>query len=275
MSETRGDVLLDVQGVSLSFGGILALSDVSMQVKSGQVVGIVGPNGAGKSSLLNCINGFYRPQVGRITFTGRDITRSRPHQIAGLGIGRTFQNAELLGNLSVLDNILLGRHAHARRNLLASALYWGPGRRWEGEQIARAEEVLRFLGLQHIRHSTISTLSYGEQKIVEIGRALAGDPRLILYDEPTSGMNRLGKEDVARTIIRVKRNLGVAQVLIEHDMRFIGELCDYLVVLDFGKVLASGVPRDVLNDPLVVEAYLGTGGGELEKRAANIGALAE
>jgi branched-chain amino acid transport system ATP-binding protein len=253
------DPVLVIEDVSLAFGGNRALDTVSFGVPAGSVFGIVGPNGAGKTSLLNCINGFYRPMSGRILFEGTSITGLPPYEIARRGIGRTFQNVELFQHATTLDNIMLGRHLHMRSSVFAAALHWGPGRREEARNRLAVERVIKFLEIEDLRKRAVANLPWGMQKLVEIGRALATEPRLLLLDEPTSGMNREEKEDVARAIVRMKREMGIAQVLIEHDMRFVSDLCDQVVVLDFGQVIAAGTPAEISRDQRVIDAYIGTG----------------
>ncbi len=249
--------ILEVENVSLAFGGTRALQDVSMQVMPGTILGVIGPNGAGKSSLLNCLNGFYRPTSGSISYRGKSLTKLKPPEIARLGIARTFQSSQLFPEMTVLDNILFGRHIHTRRSLWRACVHWGPGRAEEVRQRLEAERVIEFLELESIRKNIVGALSYGKQKMVEIGRAIAMEPSLLLLDEPTSGMNREEKEDVARFILRMKHETSITQVLIEHDLRFISDLCDRVVVLDVGTVLAAGDPRTVLTDERVIQAYVG------------------
>ena len=250
--------LLVVDNVSLSFGGTKALIDVDVEVARGEILGIIGPNGGGKTSLLNCLNGVARPHAGRIMLDGVDLIGRRPDQIIGLGIGRTFQGVSLQPNATVAENILAGRDFKMRYGILAATLYWGPAQREEGQHRARVEEILEFLQLQAFRNVAAGELPWGQQKVVEIGRALASDPKLLLLDEPTSGMTRREKEEVANCILRMKTELGITQVLIEHDAQFVGDLCDRIVALDFGKVIATGSASEVLNHPAVVLAYLGT-----------------
>jgi branched-chain amino acid transport system ATP-binding protein len=258
MSQASDSVLLRLNGVSLRFKGLIALNKVSLEVHRGQVLGIIGPNGAGKSSLLNCINNFYHPQEGRIEFEGIDLGTKRPYQVARLGIARTFQGLEVIRAATVIDNILLGRHIHMHRGVLWASLFYGPSRAEEIVHRRRAEEIMAFLEVGKLRNTRVGQLSYGQQKLVSIGRAMAMDPKLLLLDEPTSGLNFQEKGEIARLILRMKSEMGLTQVVIEHDVRLIGELCDYIYVLDFGNVIAQGPPSVVLNDPRVIEAYLGT-----------------
>jgi branched-chain amino acid transport system ATP-binding protein len=248
---------LAVENVTLMFGGVSALKDVSIRVPPGATVGIIGPNGAGKTSLLNCINGFYRPQSGRITFAGHDLTKLPPHKIATTGLGRTFQQMELVHEATVLQNIFLGRQIHMRRGLFAGALYWGPAAREEVAHRERVEEVIRFLEIERLRHRVVGTLSAGQQKLVGLARALAAEPKILLLDEPSAGMNREERQDVARFMLRIRHERPTAQVLIEHDVRFVRDLCEYVYVLDFGTLLAEGPPDEVLDDPAVAAAYTG------------------
>jgi branched-chain amino acid transport system ATP-binding protein len=251
--------LLEIRDVTLRFKGLVALNRVSADVRRGQVLGIIGPNGAGKSSLLNCVNNFYRPSEGSILFDGTvDLGGRRPYEIARLGIARTFQGLEVIRAASVIDNILLGRHVHMKRGVLPASLFYGPSRSEELEHRRRAEEIMAFLEIGKLRHTRVGQLSYGQQKLVSIGRAVAMEPKLLLLDEPTAGLNFQEKGEVARLILRMKSEMQLTQVLIEHDVRLIGELCDYVYVLDFGNVIASGPPARVLNDQRVIEAYLGT-----------------
>lgn len=255
---TGGDCLMRVSHVELHFGGMVALQDVSFEVRVGEVLGMIGPNGAGKTSMLNCINAVVRPQHGRILFDGVDLLKQRPYNLPRLGIGRTFQGVSLEPRASVLENILFGRDFKMRYGLLAACLYIGRAAREEAIHRAKVEEIMEFLEISHLRDIPAGDLPWGRQKLVEIGRALACEPRLLLLDEPTSGMTRQEKEHIANFIVRMRTELGMTQILIEHDARFVGDLSDRIVALDFGRVIAMGKAAEVLNDPAVISAYLGT-----------------
>jgi branched-chain amino acid transport system ATP-binding protein len=249
--------ILTVDTVRKSFGGVIAVCDVSLEVPRGTIVSIIGPNGAGKTSLLNMISGFYRPNSGSVIFEARDITRLRPSQIAAQGIARTFQNIALFSGLSVLDNIMLGRHVHMRSGVLSSMIYWGSAQREEIAHRKRCEEIIDFLRLQDIRKQPAGALAYGLRKRVELGRALAVEPRLLLLDEPMGGMNQEEKEDMARFILDVNQEWGVTLLLIEHDMGVVMDISEQVVVLDSGRRIAAGRPEEVQADPAVIAAYLG------------------
>jgi len=247
--------------ITLHFGGVAALSDVSLNVRQGEILAIIGPNGAGKTSLLNCISGLYRPQSGELVFLkdGRahNLLQLRPHQIARLGIARAFQNIELFRHMTVLENIMLGRHVHMRGNVLTCGLYWWRQQEEEIRHRRRVEEIIDFLEIENIRHKPVGTLAYGLQKRVELARALALDPEILLLDEPMAGMNVEEKEDMARFILDINQEWDVTVVLIEHDMGVVMDLSDRVVVLDFGRVIAEGRPDEIRHNPLVVQAYLG------------------
>ena len=250
--------ILEVENVSLRFGGVQALSEVSFDVRNGEVRAIIGPNGAGKSSMLNVINGFYHPQEGRITFKGVTRRRMRTHEAAAQGIARTFQNIALFRGMTTLDNIMTGRNLKMKSNFLLQALYLGPARREEMEHREFAERIIDFLEIQAIRKTPVSRLPYGLQKRVELGRALAAEPDMLLLDEPMAGMNTEEKEDMCRFILDVNGEFGTTVVLIEHDMGVVMDISDRVVVLDYGRLLADGTPDEVRRNPLVIDAYLGT-----------------
>ena len=250
--------LLDVANVSLSFGGVKALTDVSITVEPNTVTAVIGPNGAGKTSLYNVISGFYRPQQGSVSFEGVDITTDRPNRRAGLGMARTFQNIALFRGLSVLENIKLGAHHYLKAGVLSAAWYLGRAAREEAELRRHIEErIIDLLHLGEWRDAPVSALSYGLQKRVELARALAMRPRLLMLDEPVAGMNREEKEDMSRYILDVREEWDVTVLLIEHDIGMVMDLSDRIHVLNFGCKLASGTPQQVAADPTVVEAYLG------------------
>jgi branched-chain amino acid transport system ATP-binding protein len=250
--------LLDVQTVSVRFGGVRALSDVSFQVQKGEVFSIIGPNGAGKTSMLNCISGRYKPASGEILYRGQSLLRRSINDRAKLGIGRTFQNLALFGHMSVLQNILVGRHHLMRNNFLTGMAYWlGGAQKEELAHRRKVEDIIDFLEIQSVRNEPAGTLSYGYRKRVELARAIAIEPELILLDEPMAGMNLEEKEDMARYILDLNQEFGITVVMIEHDMGVVMDLSDRVIVLDFGKVIAAGTPPEVMANEHVKKAYLG------------------
>jgi len=254
---SNGNVLLDVNNVSLSFGGVKALENVSFDVREREIRAIIGPNGAGKSSMLNVINGFYHPQDGEITYKGKTRKQMRTHEAAAQGIARTFQNIALFKGMTTLDNIMTGRNLKMRVNLFLQALHIGPARREELEHRAFAERIIDFLEIQAIRKTPVGRLPYGLQKRVELGRALAAEPDLLLLDEPMAGMNSEEKEDMCRFILDVNSEFGTTIVLIEHDMGVVMDISDRVVVLDYGCKIADGSPDEVRANRQVIDAYLG------------------
>ena len=249
---------LELEHVSLAFGGLTVLEDVSLQVRPGELLALIGPNGAGKTSILNCIGGIYRPSAGRIRVGGDDITGARPHAIARLGVARTFQHGELFGHMTVLDNLLVARHARIGTSLAGEGLRSRNTRREENDHRRAVEEILDFVELGRYRHESVGALPFGLQKVVGFARALALEPRVLLLDEPSAGLNRDEREDLARHILRIKHERGPSIIWVEHDMQMVADLADRLYVLTFGRYLSDGSPQAVLDDPRVVEAYLGT-----------------
>ena len=256
-NELSSEVLLKVDDVSLAFGGVKALDGVSFDIRRGEIRAIIGPNGAGKSSMLNVINGFYHPQQGTITYKGQTRKQMRPYEAASQGIARTFQNIALFKGMSTLDNIMTGRNLKMKTNLFWQALHIGPARREELENREAVERIIDFLDIQAIRKKPVGKLPYGLQKRVELGRALAAEPELLLLDEPMAGMNSEEKEDMSRFIIDVNMEFGTTIALIEHDMGVVMDLSDRVVVLDYGCQLADGLPHEIRANKEVIEAYLG------------------
>ena len=254
----QGDVILDLQNISLRFGGVKALTDISFNVREHEIRAIIGPNGAGKSSMLNVINGVYHPQEGKILFRGQERKKMEPHMAAQQGIARTFQNIALFKGMSVLDNIMTGRNLKMKSNLFQQALFWGAAQKEEIAHREKVEEVIDFLEIQNVRKTPVGQLPYGLQKRVELGRALAAEPSLLLLDEPMAGMNVEEKQDMCRFILDVNDQFGTTIVLIEHDMGVVMDISDRVVVLDYGKKIGDGAPDEVRNNEDVISAYLGT-----------------
>ena len=259
MSQARsiGNAILDVENVSLSFGGVNALASVSFDVLKGEVRAIIGPNGAGKSSMLNCINGFYKPTEGTITFKGQSHQQMKTHEAATQGIARTFQNIALFKGMTTLDNVMTGRNLKMKKNFFWQSLYFGPALKEELEHREAAERVIDFLEIESIRKTVVGRLPYGLQKRVELARALAAEPDMLLLDEPMAGMNYEEKEDMCRYILDVNEQFGTTIVLIEHDMSVVMDISDRVVVLDYGEKIADGTPDEVRANQRVVDAYLG------------------
>jgi branched-chain amino acid transport system ATP-binding protein len=253
-----GDVILDVQNISLRFGGVKALTDISFNVKEHEIRSIIGPNGAGKSSMLNCINGVYTPQEGSITFRGQTFKHMNSRQVAEMGIARTFQNLALFKGMSVIDNIMTGRNLRIKSNLFLQALRVGPAQREEEAHREKVEQIIDFLEIQAFRKTPVGQLPYGLQKRVDLGRALAMEPQVLLLDEPMAGMNVEEKQDMCRFILDVNDEFGTTIVLIEHDMGVVMDISDRVVVLDYGKKIGDGPPDEVRANEEVISAYLGT-----------------
>jgi branched-chain amino acid transport system ATP-binding protein len=251
---------LDISGLVLRFGGLQVLDGVSFHVEPGELFALIGPNGAGKTSVLNCISGIYRPSEGTIRFEGQDLIGRKPHAIARTGVARTFQHGELFRDMSVVDNLLAGRHARFRTNPVAEALFLPSVRRGEIKHREAVERIIEFVELERYRHAPVGSLPFGIQKLAGFARALALEPKFLLLDEPSAGLNRDEREDLARFLLRIKHELGLPMIWIEHDMQMVADLSDRLHVLDYGRTIAEGTPYDVLNDPAVVNAYLGVAG---------------
>ena len=259
MARQFGDVVIDMQGISLRFGGVKALTDISFNVVENEIRAIIGPNGAGKSSMLNVINGVYHPQEGKIIFRGQERTKMEPYMAASQGIARTFQSLALFKGMSVLDNIMTGRNLKMKCNFLQQAIWIGAARREEVEHRRKVEEIIDFLEIQHIRKTPVGALPYGLQKRVDLGRALAMEPSILLLDEPMAGMNVEEKQDMCRFVLDINDQFGTTIVLIEHDMGVVMDISDRVVVLDYGKRIGDGTPDEVRNNQDVINAYLGTG----------------
>lgn len=249
--------IMRVEDVTLRFGGVTALSNVSIEIRPGEVLALIGPNGAGKSCTLNCLSGFNKPQQGRSFFANQDITALKPHKIAALGVGRTFQGLQLFSGLSVIDNLMTGRHLHMKTNALQGFFYWPFAHREEIEQRRKVEEIIDFLEIKQIRHRLVGSLSYGLRKRVDLGRALAMEPKVLLMDEPMAGMNLEEKEDIARFILDIREAMDIPVLIVEHDMQVIMDIADRIVVLDWGHVIAEGPPSAIKQDKAVIAAYLG------------------
>lgn len=248
---------LEVRNLHLNFGGVKALNGVSFHVNDGEILSIIGPNGAGKTCLINCISGFYKPQRGEVIFQGKEITRLPAYKIAKLGISRTFQNIELYTGLNTLDNLMAARHIHLKRGALSACLFFGPTRREEIEHRKVVEKIIDLLELEPIRKKLVSLLPYGQRKRVELGRALAAEPKLLLLDEPMTGMNVEEKEDMARFVLDIAELRRIPIILVEHDMKIVMDISDRVMVLDFGNKLVEGLPKDIKTHPDVIRAYLG------------------
>ncbi|MCZ4314853.1 ABC transporter ATP-binding protein [Comamonadaceae bacterium G21597-S1] len=249
--------LLEARGIVKRFGGLTAVNDVSLHVNAGEICSLIGPNGAGKTTFFNLMSGVLEPSEGLVLFHGRDMAGERPERYAAAGMGRTFQNLALFRHSSVIENLLVGRHSHIKTNPLESILFYGRARREEAAAREKVERIVEFLEIESLRDKVVGSLSYGQQKRVELGRALASEPSLLLLDEIVAGMNREEKEDIARFILDIRDELGITVLMIEHDMQVVMDLSDRIYVLDFGCLIAGGTPAQIMNDPAVTKAYLG------------------
>jgi branched-chain amino acid transport system ATP-binding protein len=256
MTDTK-DVQMRIEDLYLQFGNVVALNNVSFDVKNHELLAIIGPNGAGKTSIFNCINGFYHPQHGELYFEGERITKMKPCKIAGCGISRVFQQMELFQGLSTVDNLMAARHLHMKRGVFAAALYYGWTVREEVKNRRTVEKIIDFLELESIRNRIVGSLPYGMRKRVDLGRALAAEPKLLLLDEPMAGMNMEEKEDIARFVIDIHEEQGTTIVMVEHDMEVVMDIAQRIVVLEFGNKIAEGAPKEVKSNSAVIEAYIG------------------
>jgi branched-chain amino acid transport system ATP-binding protein len=255
------EAFFQIHHLTKRFGGLVAINDFSMEIRSGEILGLIGPNGAGKTTLFNCINKFYDPEAGQILMEGKDLARVKPHQVAELGIGRTFQNIELFGNLTVRENLLIGQHRRIQSGFFSGAFSLKRYRKEEQEVQEKAEEVCANLGLSGIKNAPVSGLPLGTRKLVELARALVSQPKLLLLDEPVAGMNPTESDTLAKVIREVRQKLGITVFLIEHDMGLVMRICSRLYVIHYGSKIAEGTPEEIRNNPLVIEAYLGQEAG--------------
>ena len=257
--------VLEVENIVLRFGGIKALDQVGFSVNRGEIVALVGPNGAGKTCVLNCISGIYHPSEGTVSLVGKTLVGLSQHHIAKMGVGRTFQFVELFRHMTVVENVLLGRHLHMESGILRGGIYWGYAKREEDRNLRQIQELIEFFDLAKYRNQPVSMLSYGVQKFIGVARAMAMEPKILLLDEPSTGMNRQEKIHLARILLRLKEEINLPMIWVEHDMQLVGDLADRIIVLDYGRKIAEGSPEEVLHAPQVIEAYLGTGLGKFGK----------